>query len=232
MNLVISHGAEYHPDLTRKVTHLIAALPDGRKYEFARQWEIKIVSPHWLFQSIRRGMALDEKCYDPVLPKEKIGLEAMPMAAVAVKSEDAGKSAFTSRTLAEDPSQTGRRKLREDVTKKIEGHSQSIWDDIMSQASNTKTHRRDEWDESRECEPTGGDNVKVRRKRRKIEDDEDDQSNRDGGEEENTLGPLAPILPLEHADEGMFNSKHFCIYGFDEDKVFVLLICVVGVNGG
>lgn len=223
MNLVTSHGAEYHPDLTRKVTHLIAALPDGRKYEFARQWEIKIVSPRWLFHSIRRGMALDEKYYDPILPEEKIGFEAMPVAAVAVKSEDAGKSAISSRTLAEDISQAGRRKLREDVTRKIEGHSQSIWDDIMSQASNTKTHRRDEWDESRECELTRGDSVKVRRKRRRVEDDEDDQSSRGEEEKENTLGPLPQILPLERADGGMFNSQNFCVYGFEEGKVFVFL---------
>ncbi|KAH8144935.1 uncharacterized protein LAJ45_11056 [Morchella importuna] len=77
-DLVSGHGASYHPDLTRHVTHLIAAAPTGKKYEFAMNNDISVVTVEWLHESLERGMALEESCYDPRLPKEKLGAGAKP----------------------------------------------------------------------------------------------------------------------------------------------------------
>ncbi|KKY16653.1 putative brct domain protein [Diplodia seriata] len=41
---VTAHGATYQGDLTRAITHLIAAAPSGKKFDFARQWNLKTVS--------------------------------------------------------------------------------------------------------------------------------------------------------------------------------------------
>ena len=76
------HGASYRPDLTKSVSHLIAAIPSGNKYDFARDTGINIVTFEWLYDSLERGMALDESFYDPELPREKIGVGAKPSAAV------------------------------------------------------------------------------------------------------------------------------------------------------
>jgi len=223
--LLTSNGGDYHPDLTRQVTHLIAAAPEGRKYEFARQWEIKVVSPEWLFHSIERGMALDEDCYDPMLPDEKIGYGARPEAPLVKRefgtSEEArGISTISSRTAVEEHSQIGKRKIREDFTRMIEGHSQTIWDDIMSQASNTKAKKRDEWDESREIEHTKSEKAEVAGKCRTVrdEDGEDGEPGAVAPEEKLNAVPLA-----WQADGGMFTNRTFCVYGFeDEHKVHIL----------
>lgn len=222
--LLTSNGGDYHPDLTRQVTHLIAAVPEGRKYEFARQWEIRVVSPEWLFHSIERGMALDEDCYDPTLPDERIGYGARPEAPVVKKEFGTGgeagdTSAASNRTAAEEHSQIGKRKIREDFTRMIEGHSQTIWDDIMGQASNTKAKKRDEWDESREVEHAKSEKARVARKRRTIRDEDDED-----GEQGTCEEKLVAVPHVGQADGGMFTDKTFCVYGFeDEHKVYDIL---------
>ena len=69
-------GAEYHGDLTRHITHLIAAAPQGAKYTHAKQWGINIVSLKWFEDSLQRGMALDENSYDPAMSIEMQGVGA------------------------------------------------------------------------------------------------------------------------------------------------------------
>src|SRR5690606_29440068 len=76
--LVKANGAEYHADLTRAVTHLVAPDTTGKKYHFAKKWKIKIVSPEWVYDSVERGMVLDEGAYDPRNPPEKRGVGAKP----------------------------------------------------------------------------------------------------------------------------------------------------------
>ncbi|KAF8539267.1 BRCT domain-containing protein [Trichophaea hybrida] len=125
--------ASYHPDLTRDVTHLIAAAPTGKKYEFARNHNIVVVTSEWLTDSIERGMALDEQFYDPMLPPEKIGVGAKPLKTTV---------------QAEVVELRGKRKIRKSTQDKLGGQSQSLWDDIVGQASNAKPAKRDEWEES------------------------------------------------------------------------------------
>ena len=67
------NGAHYEGNLTKSVTHLIAARTFGAKYDRARQWGIKIVSRKWFDDSIERGMVLEESLYDPILPLEEQG---------------------------------------------------------------------------------------------------------------------------------------------------------------
>jgi len=187
------------------------------------------VSPEWLFHSIERGMALDEDCYDPTLPDERIGNGARPEAPVVKKEFGTGgevgdTSAPSSRT-ADEHSQIGKRKIREDFTRMMEGHSQTIWDDIMGQASNTKTKKRDEWDESREVEHAKSEKAMVSRKRRTIQDEDDEDGELGSPEEKLIAVPYA-----KQADGGMFIDRTFCVYGFeDEHKVYDILYNAMGM---
>ena len=70
---VILNGAHYEGNLTKTVTHLIAARTNGPKYDRAQQWCINVVSRKWFEESIDRGMALEETLYNPILPEEDQG---------------------------------------------------------------------------------------------------------------------------------------------------------------
>jgi DNA replication regulator DPB11 len=61
---VITYGGDYRPDLTKRVTHLIALAPEGRKYQYAELWRVRVVSFRWLEDCLARGMVLDEEPYD------------------------------------------------------------------------------------------------------------------------------------------------------------------------
>lgn len=133
--LLIDQEATYHPDLTKHVSHLIAAAPTGNKYDFARNNNINVVAVQWLFDSLERGMVLDESCYDPCLPEERIGVGARP--------------ALPSATLVEVvPEVRGKRKIRKRAEDMLGSQSQSIWGDILGQASNPKPKKRDEWEDN------------------------------------------------------------------------------------
>src|SRR4051812_3636993 len=73
INLVIENGADYHGDLTKKITHLIAFKPEGAKYKYAKSWGLQIVSLEWLYDGAKRGMILDEKLYNPEWPVSERG---------------------------------------------------------------------------------------------------------------------------------------------------------------
>ncbi|KAG0129151.1 BRCT domain-containing protein [Tuber indicum] len=125
-----SHGASYHPDLTTSVSHLIAAISEGKKYDFARNNGIRIVTIEWLYDSLERGMALDESFYDRELPREMIGVGAKPSATV---------------TSGGNVEVSGKRKIRKRAEDMLGSGSQHIWSDIMGQAANPKPKKRDEW---------------------------------------------------------------------------------------
>ncbi|KAI4715022.1 hypothetical protein J4E89_000708 [Alternaria sp. Ai002NY15] len=111
---VDANGAEYHGDLTKSVTHLIAAAPSGKKYEHALNWRMKIVSLEWLEQSLERGMVLDEALYNPTMPVEERGQGAWDRKLPA-------SPAIGKRTRDAEPSQAlnpFRRKLRRSASTK------------------------------------------------------------------------------------------------------------------
>ncbi|PWW80043.1 BRCT domain-containing protein [Tuber magnatum] len=129
-DIVRSHGASYHPDLTKSVSHLIAAIPSGAKYDSARNNGIRIVAVEWLYDSLVRGMALEESFYDHRLPQEMLGVGAKPSAAV---------------TFGGNVEVSGKRKIRKRAEDMLGSGSQHIWSDIMGRAAKLKPNKRDQW---------------------------------------------------------------------------------------
>jgi len=126
------------------VTHLVAAAPQGKKYDYARHWKIKIVSVEWLRDSMQRGMALDESLYHPQLPVEQRG-----RGAVIRKNQPSpslGKRVREDDQQAE-PLETSRRKLRRVASQKLESQNDELWADIGSGHTGTGQDMTAEWDE-------------------------------------------------------------------------------------
>ena len=130
--MVQKEGGKYCPDLLKTVSRLIAAAPTGKKYEFAKMHGIPIVSREWLWDSLERGMALEEKFYDPILPPDKLGVGAKPSKPVVPTEVQEFR---------------GKRKIRQTTQDRLSAQSQSLWSDIVGQAANVKPKKRDEWEE-------------------------------------------------------------------------------------
>lgn len=126
---VNANGGTYHGDLTKAVTHLVAASPKGKKYEYAGNWGIKTVSLEWIRDSLERGMALEESLYRPTMPLEERGLGAVNRK--SIPSPNLGK-----RSRPDDPKTDsvngGRRKLRRTASTRLESQSEGLWADIGS----------------------------------------------------------------------------------------------------
>jgi hypothetical protein len=110
-------------DLTRAVTHLVTRSPQGKKYEAAKRWGICIVSLEWLQQSISRGMILDEKYFDPLLPAEQRGKGAF-----VPREKSLGKRQRAVKAAGEDVRQ---RKLRKTASMKLGSQRDTLWSDIL-----------------------------------------------------------------------------------------------------
>lgn len=122
-------GAEYHGDLTKQITHLLVAKPEGAKYRAAQDWKIQTVSIKWLEDSVKRGMALDPKYYDPTMPLHEQGVGAY--------RKESGARTSLGKRLRDEESQTsattaGKRKLRRHASRRLEDHSQDMWQDISA----------------------------------------------------------------------------------------------------
>jgi hypothetical protein len=68
--LTKAYGGDYTPNLSRKVTHLIAEKPTGIKYRYALEWGIFCVSMEWFFDSINFQVCADERHYFLPLDEE------------------------------------------------------------------------------------------------------------------------------------------------------------------
>ncbi|KAH8725804.1 hypothetical protein GQ44DRAFT_739308 [Phaeosphaeriaceae sp. PMI808] len=138
-----ANGAEYHGDLTKAVTHLIAAAPSGKKYEHALNWRMKIVSLEWFDQSRERGMVLDEALYNPTMPAQERGQGAwdrreFPSPAPGKRSREA------------EPSQAlnpFRRKLRRSASTKMGTQSEALWAGITAASLERQQDENDDWTE-------------------------------------------------------------------------------------
>ncbi|KFY82197.1 hypothetical protein V500_10740 [Pseudogymnoascus sp. VKM F-4518 (FW-2643)] len=127
INLICSNGGEYHGDLTRSITHLIASRPEGKKYKFAKDWKIRLVSAEWLYDSIQRGMILDENLYHPETPAEERGKGACVRRNVA--------SPLGKRLRENEAVEDGTRKLRRTLSKKLTSQNEVVWGDIVGGSS-------------------------------------------------------------------------------------------------
>ena len=127
------NGGEYHGDLTKQVTHLVAAVPGGKKYEYALKWGLKVVSEKWLFECHERGMVLKESLYDPQLVPDEQGRDAWNRAALQTmlgkrqRDNDEPKPASTS----------SKRKLRRTMSAKLGGNHTAMWADIAGASAAT-----------------------------------------------------------------------------------------------
>lgn len=132
--LVKANGATYEGDLTRSITHLISLRTDGAKYKAAKSWGLKIVSIEWLYQSLERGMILEEKLFDPSLPKDERGKGAwdrtLPLKTSLGKRSKANNVAVES----------GKRKLRRTASMKLCNEQDKIWADIYGGNSILQGH--------------------------------------------------------------------------------------------
>jgi hypothetical protein len=134
---ITANGANYTGDLTRKVTHLIVYKPEGKKYAAAKSWGVYTVAAEWLHDSVERGLILDEKCYDPVLPKEEIGKGAWIKR--EVKRVSLGKRLRDTAAAAEGE---GKRKLRKTASMKLSSQRDNLWGDILGKPASVEPHTR------------------------------------------------------------------------------------------
>lgn len=123
-----ANGGTYSGSLDKSATHLIIREPTGKKYLASRKWQQHIVVPEWIEDSIKRGMILDETCYDPHLAREEIGLGAWVKREIRRKS--LGKRL---REAAEAQVESGRRKLRKTASIKLNSQRDNMWGDILGQ---------------------------------------------------------------------------------------------------
>jgi len=122
---IVQGGGEYCGDLRQSVTHLVAKEPAGKKYEFALQWQQKIVGVEWIWMSVKRGMALEEGLFAATLPAESRGVGA-------VKVEEVhGVHELGKRTRGEEQGgPVGRRKMRRVATETLGERKDEVWADI------------------------------------------------------------------------------------------------------
>lgn len=196
-SMIEHEGAEYHGDLTKQVTHLIVANPEGSaKYRAAKEWGIHTVSLKWLSESAQRGMALEPKYYDPTMPEEEQGRGAF--------RREAGTS-LGKRTRADEPqtaNQGGKRKLRRHASRRLEDHSQDMWRDISAaDISTVAPSEMDQWTAGDEDSQNTLGRPAPRPQVRQSMDAADIQSAR------------APPNP-----EGLFSGWRITIQGFGKDK--------------
>lgn len=125
IDMVEGNGGLYTGDLTKRVTHLIVCKPEGRKFHAAKSWGVVTVSVEWVNDSVERGLILDERLYDPILPPEQRGVGAWNKQRARVSS--LGKRLRESNTAREE----GKRKLRKTTSMKLNSQRDNLWGDIL-----------------------------------------------------------------------------------------------------
>jgi DNA replication regulator DPB11 len=223
---VDANGAEYHGDLTKTVTHLIAATPSGKKYEHALNWRMKIVSLDWLEQSLERGMVLDEVLYNPTMPVEERGQGAWDRRLPSSPSSPA----FGKRIRDAEPSQAlnpFRRKLRRSASTKMGSQSEALWAGITAVSMERQQEGGDDWTENI---PAMQDSTRASTRTQTPASPQRDASadQNDAPTEPNHEDPAdsrEPSLPqqpneVSHEDhDGIFGGRIVCPHGFDVEKV-------------
>ncbi|KAF1933265.1 uncharacterized protein M421DRAFT_193164 [Didymella exigua CBS 183.55] len=212
---VDQNGAEYHGDLTKSVTHLIAAAPTGKKYEHALNWRINIVSLEWFVQSLERGMVLEEARYDPTLPAEERGKDAW------IRTENPSPALGKRMRDAEQPQSLNpnRRKLRRAASTKLGFQGDALWAEIITPSGDQGKTEEDEWKEDNLFQQTTPheDSPVI------LHDDEAPHPDEPEDTDAPTPAAAAPSPPPElFRGEGIFQGRVIGIQGFDQDKNSIL----------
>lgn len=133
----MANGGEYRGDLTKDVTHLIAYAAEGKKYQYATQWEIKVVGLKWLKDSLARRMILEEALYHPNIPQDELGAGAWNRQAKA--EVQLGKRPRENDAVADIP-----RKLRRTASMKLGSQSETLWCEIVNGPPSENSARSDQ----------------------------------------------------------------------------------------
>jgi DNA replication regulator DPB11 len=216
--LVIANGAEYHADLTKVVTHLMAKKPEGRKYQYASTWGLHIVTPEWLWDSLERGMTLDEGEYTHSIPREERGKNAWIRRTASGSClgkrsrDDAEAAVMPGGELGE------RRKLRRSTSQKLGSQNVSIWDDIIGGGFGEKPQQRNEWDETPLSVAPIRDNAVSGSDHKRRDSVAPGFNSSDG----NMDAEKSKVI-MSHAKPkgrgGLFRGRRFVLHGFDQKKV-------------
>ncbi|KAK3380474.1 hypothetical protein B0T24DRAFT_615556 [Lasiosphaeria ovina] len=209
-----ANGGEYTGDLTRRVTHLIVFKPQGRKYQAAKTWGIQTVSIRWVEDSVKRGMILDEKCYDPTLPEEEIGMGALVKK--VPEKVALGKRLRESSTVLDD----GRRKLRKTASMKLNSQRDNLWGDILGKPQTTEPLAADA------AEATS---VQSARGAPKSQASVVEQASAGGKSMDTQLSRIASFGVSDGGD--VFSSCCFYVHGFSEAKTAILVNAVASLGG-
>lgn len=199
-NTIKRNGAEYHGDLTRDITHLIVAKPEGAKYRAAKDWGgIKTVSIKWFHDCLTRGMLLEAGFYDPNTPVEDQGIGAFR--AEPRTRTSLGKRLREEEVPAAAVNDGGKRKLRRTASKKLESHSQDMWQNIHVRDSILPQPENDQWSAANEeSQATLG--------REETAQD---------AKEPGTVAQAGANVPSARP-EGLFSGWHIFIDGFEKDR--------------
>ncbi|KAK3721539.1 protein kinase activating protein dpb11 [Vermiconidia calcicola] len=193
------HGATYHGDLTKAVTHLIAAAPQGAKYKAAKLWGVTVVSLKWFEDSLYRGMALDESLYDPGLAEEEQGkgafrLLAKPRTSLGKREREGSAPGVNSEDIS-------KKRLRRTANIRLESQSQDMWQDISAHSVGVEATELDQWTESGGRSTTHVSDTTTGAKLEVKAESKEDVSKR-----------------LDEAPEGLLSGIYVLMDGFDRQK--------------
>lgn len=205
IDMIIASGGDYTGDLTRRVTHLLVHKPEGRKYTAARSWSIQTVSIEWLQDSIKRGMILDEKCYDPLLPKEERGKGAWTKREVETVS--LGKRLREGASAAH---LEGKRKLRKTASMKLNSQRDNLWGDILGKPPTADPSARPAEEPTQPNTPSP-------------------LQAQPSGKSLDTQG--SRLASLTTSEDSVFAACCFHIYGFTHKKAEILVNAVASLGG-
>ena len=202
---IIAHGGDYRGDLTKSVTHLIANAPEGKKYQYAEQWHVRVVSLRWFKDSLDRGMVLEESLYHPSMPLEDQGKGAWNREAKA--QAQLGKRLREEKAAPEAP-----RKLRRTASSKLGSQTEGLWGDIMGGGFDTRPNP-----ELPVRPATSRSGVKSVVLEPESFLAEDGGTNTDNGTLQDTNQWPSNALP--EAYQGYFSDQAFLVYGFPPKNV-------------
>ncbi len=137
---ITNNGGEYRGNLTKDITHLVAKVPSGAKYNYAGLWGIRTVAVEWLEQSIERGMILDETLYQLSTPPEDRGRNAWVRRSTSTTS--LGK-----RTRGDEIGPQNARKLRRTASARLSSQNVGLWTELVGAPIKVEEGKTNAWDE-------------------------------------------------------------------------------------
>ena len=156
-----------------------------------------MVSIEWLWDTLERGMILNEELYDPVLPKQDRGLGAWNRTHLLRTS--LGKRV---RKEPDASTESSKRRLRRTASIKLNSQNQRIWGDIVGGRPSHQLAEGGPWEVPRETIP-------------RLPTSRNDKTNPDSSISRKDIEPSV-------VDTGMFGGCGFYHYGFSPERGQIL----------